>query len=68
MTQGKKFLGQACNIAIQETAFSNNFIASANFKSLLDRICSRFTPELSVVTSRPGEVGGAGLEISVLFF
>jgi hypothetical protein len=42
----KEFLGQVCNIAIQETAFNNNFIASANFKSLLDRICSRFTPEL----------------------
>jgi hypothetical protein len=30
--------GQACNIAIQETAFNNDFIASTNLESGLGRI------------------------------
>ena len=33
-----KIWGQACNIAIQETAFNNDFIASTNLKSGLGRI------------------------------
>jgi hypothetical protein len=36
--------GQACNIAI---------LAWAILKSVLDRVCNRFTSELNVVSSRP---------------
>jgi hypothetical protein len=45
--------GQACKIAIQEIAFNNNFMASANSESFLEWISSRFTPALDVLTSLP---------------
>jgi len=32
--------GQDCNFAIQETAFNNDFIASANLESALGQICT----------------------------
>lgn len=38
VTIGGQIWGQACDIAIQKTAFNNDFIASANLKSVLGRI------------------------------
>ena len=48
----KKKMGLAV-LQFQETALNNAFILSANFKSLLARVCSRFAAEPKVVKSRP---------------